>query len=119
LPVLQMGCEQVPPLLEELELLEEPPPFMLRYVLMKPPGPVCEITRMSTPQGLSLIAGGCGVPVVGLMQFELPYDVVPTTTCIACGAPAGISAGPPLSPSHGPEMLALGFEVVLPSVYWK
>ena len=53
------------------------------------------------------------------MQFELPYDVVPTTTCCACGAPAGRSAGPPLSPSHGPPMLALGFESVLPSVYWK
>jgi hypothetical protein len=59
---------------------------------MKPVGPISLVTRMQTL-------------VVFCAQVLLsPYDVVPTTRCWACGAPAGKSAGPPLSPSHTPWM---------------
>jgi hypothetical protein len=59
---------------------------------MNPPGPVAEVTRMSVPV---LPAG---------WHWGEPYDVVPTTFCWLCGAPAGMSAGPPLSPEHVPPI---------------
>lgn len=57
---------------------------------MKPPGPVSLVTRMQ-------------VFSVFVAQLEAsPVDVVPTTICWLCAAPAGTSAGPPLSPSQTP-----------------
>jgi hypothetical protein len=57
---------------------------------MKPPGPVSDVTRMQT------------FMVLSAQVALLPYEVVATTVCWACGAPAGTNAGPPLSPSHTP-----------------
>lgn len=66
---------------------------------MKPLVALSAVTRMLTPY---------------CVQFWSPYEVVPTTTCDDCAAPAGKSAGPPLSPLQGPAIF-----LVPPSVYWK
>src|SRR5689334_21525100 len=64
---------------------------------MNPLAALWEVTRMLTPYW---------------EQFGSPYEVVPTTFCWLCATPAGRSAGPPLSPSHGPPTPP-------PSLYWK
>ena len=61
-PTVLSACVQVvgtPP-------LPVVPPPLFRYVVMKPLGPVSDVTRMLTPYD---------------MQAESPYDVVPTTVC--------------------------------------
>jgi hypothetical protein len=63
-----------------------------RKLVMKPPAPVSLVTRMSV------------FCVMEEHADALPVEVVPTTVCALCAAPAGRRAGPPLSPSHVPWM---------------
>ena len=61
-----------------------------RKLVMNPLGPVSELTRLHTSEVFAVHVG------------PLPNEVVPATRCWLCAAPAGVSAGPPLSPSQVP-----------------